>query len=460
MKAQRKNALAWSDSEMTQEATTDKKTRVLIVPAFSGVGIEITSALVSIPWIYTIGVSMPAGGNHELFDEFRSMEGKLDCPAGILEFTKIIEDTCPAYIFGAHDAVLAALAREISNTRHNKTQPLLHGAQLCGPLPGPMILCRSKRSTLRALAGHVPCPAIYELDDIQPQQLKLEPLFIKPNIGQGAQNATVVRSITELAAALDRIGPQDDALITEYLPGQEVSVDCFSNTASRVVFAQPRYRLRTARGISTHTQLCEPDMWPLFQSHASAISSALGMSGAWFFQMKQNAAGVYALLEVGARIAGGSALARARGVNLPYWDLQQKIHGSVPDLQKYASAMPMQMWRVEHSQFSIDTQNYDLAVIDADPFNGLGQLPDMLRNLWTSFVPTRAGYMTSEQTIPTWLSEQLQIITPGQPPGPRMPPLAGKRILFLTPLQPQETDIVSGVDWITPDRYVSIGHIV
>jgi hypothetical protein len=56
---------------------------------------------------------------------------------------------------------------------------------------------------------------------------------------------------------------------------------------------------------------------------AEKIASRLRLFGAWFFQLKERARGEWFLTEIGARIAGGAAYQRLRGVNLPLRSTRQ-----------------------------------------------------------------------------------------------------------------------------------------
>ena len=57
--------------------------------------------------------------------------------------------------------------------------------------------------------------------------------------------------------------------------------------------------------------------------YASIIDATLELHGAWFFQVKADAAGVLNLMEIAPRIGGASTLSRAHGVNLPLLSLYE-----------------------------------------------------------------------------------------------------------------------------------------
>ncbi len=111
-------------------------------------------------------------------------------------------------------------------------------------------------------------------------------------------------------------------MFQEFLPGQEVTVDCFSCLENKVLFCGARRRERIRMGISVST--VEEQDAPELNKHAEVISERLKLSGAWFFQMKRDNVGKYRLLEVASRIAGSSSYYRMKGINFAALDLYQR----------------------------------------------------------------------------------------------------------------------------------------
>jgi hypothetical protein len=105
-----------------------------------------------------------------------------------------------------------------------------------------------------------------------------------------------------------------DPLVCEYLPGEEYTIDCFTDRKKGLLFAAARLRARTRNGISVGTSSVDlPDC----RSMAIKIQDKLGLYGPWFFQVKRNISGFLTLLEVAPRIAGSMSLHRVQGVNFP-----------------------------------------------------------------------------------------------------------------------------------------------
>ncbi|MDQ3279463.1 MAG: ATP-grasp domain-containing protein, partial [Bacteroidota bacterium] len=110
-------------------------------------------------------------------------------------------------------------------------------------------------------------------------------------------------------------GWEKDYVLMEYLPGDELTVDCFSDRHGVLRFTGPRKRHRTFGGISVNS-FTIPISEEIRQI-AEIINNRLQLRGLWFFQVKQNVAGDYKLLEVSVRTAGTMNLYRNLGVNFP-----------------------------------------------------------------------------------------------------------------------------------------------
>ena len=198
------------------------------------------------------------------------------------------------FVFPAHDEAIVRLSGALQN------------AILAGPPPRLARILRSKTNTLEALRGIVPIPRLYSPGEV-PDRF---PVFAKPDQGQGARGARRVES-REQYEALRR--EHDDLVFQELLPGQEVTVDCYTSRNGLLRYAQPRERQRVSMGIASRVAAVDD---PELTTQAAAISQALGLFGPWFFQMKRAKDGAFKLLEVANRVAGSMGFQRALGVNL------------------------------------------------------------------------------------------------------------------------------------------------
>jgi carbamoyl-phosphate synthase large subunit len=199
------------------------------------------------------------------------------------------------YVFPAHDDVIIAL---VDNADKLKARIVTSPASTCR-------ITRMKRLTYKTLSGIVPVPIVYERLDL----IDNYPVFAKPDKGEGSRDVHIVYSRGQLDQLL---GESREYIITEFLPGDEFTIDCFSDRESGLLFSGGRQRIRTRSGISMNSR---PVYEELFQDYARAISSKLDFHGTWFFQMKKDRRGMLKLLEIAPRVAGTMATHRVLGIN-------------------------------------------------------------------------------------------------------------------------------------------------
>jgi hypothetical protein len=203
-------------------------------------------------------------------------------------------------VIPTHDDVVLKLAE------HQNEIPaklLVHGLEQAK-------ICRSKKLTYELFKAESFCPEIYpNLENFNKEKL---PLFCKPDKGQGGKGAFILdyenyNSITNLSLT--------DYVITEYLPGEELTVDCFTDYKGDLKFIGPRERVRVSNGISVRTRTTK--LTKEIKLIARKISTTLNLNGLWYFQLKKNRHSEWRLLEVSLRIAGSMNLYRVKGVNFP-----------------------------------------------------------------------------------------------------------------------------------------------
>jgi hypothetical protein len=183
------------------------------------------------------------------------------------------------------------------------------------------------------------------------------PVFLKPDQGQGGKGACVARSAEELAFHLAR---DPDLLVTEYLPGHELSVDCFTDASGSLRFVGPRTRDRVQMGISFRS--ASVPLTEEIRGFAEAINRELRMDGAWFFQVKRDAEGRYKLLEFAPRQSSTMGLYRHAGVNFALLSLFNAMRLPV-DVE--ANHYDIVLDRCLHNRFKA-TMSFTRAYVDFD----------------------------------------------------------------------------------------------
>ena len=265
-------------------------------------------------------------------------------PDFISELQELIKAEGIDYIYPAFDSVVLALAE--------------HQDRLDAKVIGsPLETCRlaiSKSATYETLEDVIRVPHIYspsQLDDLE------WPVFLKPDQGYGAKGTSLAHSADEVRYACER---NPDLLICENLPGEEFTVECFTDRHGKLRFCGGRKRRRIANGISVNTKSIQ-DRASL-QSIAEKINGAVTFRGAWFFQVKRAADGELALLEIAARIPGSMALYRNKGVNLALLSLYDAMDLDVDIME---NTFCIEMDRALGNRFRID-YDYRSLYLDYD----------------------------------------------------------------------------------------------
>ncbi|MEF8729836.1 MAG: ATP-grasp domain-containing protein [Accumulibacter sp.] len=225
-------------------------------------------------------------------------------------------------------------------------------------------IARHKSLTYEALKGFDFCPRLFGRSDPSLQF----PRFLKPDDGQGGKRAYRADTPDELAFLLSR---HPDLLVMEYLPGDELSVDCFSDYCGQLLFIGPRTRERVQMGISFRSTAV-----PLsdeVRRIAQVIHDSFQLDGAWFFQVKQDAQGRFKLLEFAPRQSSTMGLYRHAGVNFALLSLFNALRIPVTIRRNdYA----LQLDRCLHNRFRSDLVyrrvyiDFDETIVDGERVHG------------------------------------------------------------------------------------------
>lgn len=137
------------------------------------------------------------------------------------------------------------------------------------------------------------------------------PVFAKPIFGKGSRDTFLIKNQEELNYIEEKF---DKMIFSEYLPGKEYTIDVLSNMNGNAIVAIPRERLETKEGISfkgavvNNKEIIEQSM---------ELVNKIGIKGPCCIQMKEDVDGNYKLIEINARMGGGTIMATLAGVNIP-----------------------------------------------------------------------------------------------------------------------------------------------
>lgn len=274
------------------------KKNLLIFPAGTEIAFEILNALK-----YSKFVNIYGGTSTDEHSEFVYSNLIKGFPFigedGFIEYlNEVIDKYDIEYIYPAHDSVSMYLAEHAEKIKANLVSAKYETVRIC----------RSKAETYKFFANEKFVPKTYGTVEA----VECYPVFVKPAVGQGAIGAKKIENEMQLRTALE----QDSALvISEYLPGMEYSVDCFTDKNGKLRVTKLRDRQRIRAGISVRSKELPVDKDIL--EIANTLNQGLEFRGAWFFQVKRNIDGEYRLMEVSPRIPGTMGLSRNLGINFP-----------------------------------------------------------------------------------------------------------------------------------------------
>ncbi len=275
-----------------------KVQNVLVFPAGTEIGLEIHNALQYSKFVKLFGATSLECHADFVFENYiEELAPYVDDPAFVPYMNRIIDQYEIDWIYPAHDSALLTLAE------HREE---LHCPIVAAPTKTVQI-CRDKNKTYQFFDGSWYITNYYHSVD----EVKNYPVFIKPAVGQGATDA---RRIDDREHLVEALSNGVEYAICEYLPGDEYTIDCFTDKNGILRFANQRIRDRIVSGIAVHSHVLPVD--DEIMRIAEDINSKLVFTGAWFFQLKKNSQGEYRLLEIAPRIAGTMAVTRNLGVNM------------------------------------------------------------------------------------------------------------------------------------------------
>lgn len=280
-----------------------KHRNILVFPGGTENGLEIHRSLCYAKEVTLFSVSSAVLNHAEYVFENHRVISDIYQTACLSELNQIILEDKIDYIYPANSLVIDFLIKN----RENLGCPVLQ------PPSDIVNLIRSKRKTYEHFEADLRTPKLYD----HPDDIENYPVFLKPDKLYGSQGARIIHGPSDFAAeGFDKT----EFLISEYLPGPEYTIDCFSQRGE-VIYSMARERERIRMGTTMHTSPAPENIQSLTSRMAAIISGKLKLNGLWFFQVKKDEQGELCLLEVESRVAGTMSLSRAMGVNLPLANL-------------------------------------------------------------------------------------------------------------------------------------------
>lgn len=283
--------------ERIQYSKADKY-NVLVFPAGAENRMDIYDSLRQHPNFEVYGASSKIDHAFYIYPKDRYYVGNLNIAeeSFIESFNSLLSYFQIDFVIPTHDVIAAYLMKE---------EKFINARILCSPYETAKI-AENKRLTADLLKSSAIYPKVYEgINDVDEF-----PVFLKPYIGAGSRGIHLVHDKETLS---EIIAKEKDLLISEYLPGKEYTVGCFTDRKGNLLFVGPSTRERIISGRSFHSDRAPMDGG--FRKIAEELNNILEFRGSWFFQVKEDKNGELKLLEFSVRQIGEMALYRQLGVN-------------------------------------------------------------------------------------------------------------------------------------------------
>jgi len=321
------------------------KRKILVFPAGSEIGLEIYHSLKYSHHVELFGASGKNDHASYVYDAAHYVEDQfyVDRPDFIERFNSLLTRLGIEFVYPTHDTIANFLAAH----QDQLAARIITSCALTNQI------ARSKSLTYAKFSSFAFCPRLFSAGDT-PLSF---PLFLKPDDGQGGKGSYIAADQTELDFYLRK---DPGLLISEFLPGEELSVDCFTDYKGNLKFIGPRTRERVQMGISFRSTAIEVSSE--IEEIAKAINNTVALNGAWFFQVKKDSAGKFKLLEFAPRQSSTMGLYRAAGVNFALLSLFNALQ--IP-VQIMKNDYALQLDRCLHNRYKADF-SYSHVYIDLD----------------------------------------------------------------------------------------------
>ena len=330
---------------------------VLVFPCGSEIGLEIHNALKYSKDFKLFGGSSVDDHGKFVYENYIPDIPFIDDDSFLDFINDVIEKHDIDLIYPSHDDVVLKLS-ELKDQLN--AHVVVSDDETCD-------IARSKRKTYEFFKDEKFTPKTYDISkesfDSEEEIKRVEeitngefPIFLKPDIGQGAKGVAIANNID----GLNHHFRENPGLIAvELLPYEEYTIDCFSSNG-KLLYCEKRERIRVKDGISVNAITIETE--DEVREIAEIINSRLRFDGAWFFQLKKDKNHNYKLLEIAPRIAGTMALHRNTGINFPLLTLY--VHMGI-DVNVISNENKLTIDRALTNRFNYEI-NYDRVYLDFD----------------------------------------------------------------------------------------------
>ncbi len=184
-------------------------------------------------------------------------------------------------------------------------------------------ICFNKINTAKFFKTHnVSSPCTYSLDEALNFDQEKYPVLLKPFDGSSGVGVTKINNKEELIFFAKYI---KNAMIQEYLEGEEYTVDVYVDFKGKIRCAVPRKRLEirggeVSKGVTVKDKL-------IMKAACDAVSKLPGTIGCITIQCFKTKDNQIKFIEINPRFGGGFPLSLHAKADFPKWILQELVFG-------------------------------------------------------------------------------------------------------------------------------------
>lgn len=217
------------------------------------------------------------------------------------------------------------------------------GTTLCLSSKQVVEVCRDKVRTYEALvAAGIDTPRVFSYEEAARTGF---PLFMKPRCGSSARDIHKINTLDQLVFYHREV---PGAIIQEFIPGQEFTLDVFTDFAGVPLCVVPRMRIEVRGGEVSKGMTCRDE--ELIRVGLDTVRALKGCRGPITIQCFRTPSGRVPVIEINPRLGGGVPLAIEAGADLPRWTIQC-ARGRKPDVEAGAWRDRLLMLRYDDAVF-------------------------------------------------------------------------------------------------------------
>lgn len=260
----------------------------------------------------------------------------------INEFNTLIKKWHIDFIIPTHDTI----AKFLMENKNNIQSTIVSSSYET------TLIAENKQIMYEKLKSSNYLPKIFMKDDVIDY-----PVFLKPFIGAGGKGTKIVNNYHELESELEK---NPNLVICEYLPGEEYTIDCFTNRKGELLFIGPRTRERITNGVTYLSKRIE--LSDEIKNIAEDLNKKFSFRGSWFFQLKKDKNGYLKFMEFSIRPAGTMTFYRQLGINFSLLSLFDFMDY---DVEMLFNNLNLTLDRGVETLYELDYQ-YDTIYLDYD----------------------------------------------------------------------------------------------